>query len=197
LTITFSGSATTTGQLSLSPASSSFGNVVVGANKSLTATLTATGGGVTISSATTNSAEFGVSGLTFPFTLAAGQSASFSVVFSPQSSGAAAATLSFLSNASNSPAIESAAGTGTAPPQHQVELSWTDAVSSLAGYNIYRGGVSGGPYVKVNTALAAATSYTDMSVTAGQTYYYVTTAVDSTGTESAYSNQATATVPTP
>jgi hypothetical protein len=197
LTIPLSASATTTGQLSLSPSSSSFGNVAVGANKSLTATLTATGASVTLSSASTSSAEFGVSGLTFPMTLAAGQSASFSIVFTPQSSGAAAATLSFLSNASNSPAVESATGTGTAPPQHQVELSWSDASSGLAGYNIYRSQVSGGPYAKVNSALEAASAYTDTSVTAGQTYYYVTTAVDSTGTESTYSNQATAVIPAP
>jgi fibronectin type 3 domain-containing protein len=32
---------------------------------------------------------------------------------------------------------------------------------------------------------------------AGQLYYYVVTAVDSSGVESVYSNQASATVPTP
>jgi fibronectin type 3 domain-containing protein len=40
-------------------------------------------------------------------------------------------------------------------------------------------------------------SLIDTSVAAGTTYYYVLTAVDSTGTESSYSSQATASVPTP
>jgi fibronectin type 3 domain-containing protein len=41
------------------------------------------------------------------------------------------------------------------------------------------------------------TSYTDTAVQASQTYYYVTTAVDSNNNESIYSNEARATVPTP
>ena len=38
-------------------------------------------------------------------------------------------------------------------------------------------------------------NYTDASVQNGSTYYYVTTAVDSSGTESSYSNEAQAIVP--
>jgi len=43
----------------------------------------------------------------------------------------------------------------------------------------------------------ASTSYTDNSVQAGQTYYYVVTAVDGSGNESVDSNQAQAVIPTP
>jgi len=43
----------------------------------------------------------------------------------------------------------------------------------------------------------ASTTYTDSTVQAGVTYFYVVTAVDSSGNESVYSNQASATVPTP
>ena len=39
----------------------------------------------------------------------------------------------------------------------------------------------GGPYSKINPALAVGTTYADNSVQGGQSYYYVTTAVDSTG----------------
>ena len=79
---------------------------------------------------------------------------------------------------------------------HSVFLSW-DASSSqdVIGYNAYRGINSGGPYTKLNASLIATTSYTDQTVQSGSTYYYVTTAVDSQGLESAYSNQAVATVP--
>jgi len=40
-------------------------------------------------------------------------------------------------------------------------------------------------------------SYTDSTVQSGQTYYYATTAVDSSGVESTYSNQVQVAVPFP
>jgi len=49
----------------------------------------------------------------------------------------------------------------------------------------------------INSALDASTSYSDGSVQAGQTYYYVVTAVDAGGNESAGSNQTQAVIPTP
>ena len=64
------------------------------------------------------------------------------------------------------------------------------------GYNVYRAGVSGGPYASVASANSG-TSYVDGSVQAGQTYYYVVTAVDTNGTESVYSNQVQAVIPSP
>jgi fibronectin type 3 domain-containing protein len=41
----------------------------------------------------------------------------------------------------------------------------------------------------------AATSYTDASVTAGQTYFFVVTSVNSGSQESAFSNEVSAVVP--
>jgi fibronectin type 3 domain-containing protein len=64
------------------------------------------------------------------------------------------------------------------------------------GYNLYRGTVSGGPYTRLNSTLNTTMSATDTTVVAG-TYYYVTTAVNAAGTESAYSNQVQAVVPSP
>ncbi len=197
LTIALSGTGSAPGTLAVSPSTLSFGNVIVGAQSSLTGTLTATGTSVSVSSVTVNSAEFTVSGLTFPLTVSAGQSATFTVTFAPQATGSATATASFASNASNSPAVESLTGTGTAAPQHSVDLSWTASTSTVTGYNIYRGSTSGGPYTKINNTLNSSTAYTDNSVQAGQTYYYVTTAVDSVGSESIYSNEVQAIVPTP
>ena len=84
------------------------------------------------------------------------------------------------------------------PVSHSVALNWTASASqNIAGYNIYRGNVSGGPYVKINTSLIAPTTYTDNNVEAGRTYYYVGTAVNTSSAESIYSNQAPATIPTP
>jgi uncharacterized protein YjdB len=79
---------------------------------------------------------------------------------------------------------------------HSVALAWTGSISSgISGYNAYRATVSGGPYTLVNSGLIANTNYSDQTVQSGVTYYYVTTAVASLGDESAYSNEAVASVP--
>ncbi len=195
LGIALAGTGTTPGQLSLNPTSLNFGNVTVGSKAALSGTLTASSAAVTISSASANSSEFMLSGITLPTTLAAGQSVAFTVTFAPQTTGTATASLTFTSNATNAPTTQSLTGSGTAAA-HSVSLSWS-ASSGAVGYNVYRGGVSGGPYAIINTSLDALTSYTDTTVAAGTTYYYVVTAVDSSSNESGYSNQATAVVPSP
>ena len=196
LNIGLSGTGTATGQLAVSPTSLSFGNVVDGTSSALNGSLTASGASVTVSSASLNNSEFVLSGISLPKTLTAGQSATFTVTFTPQASGATSASLTFTSNASNSPAVQTMTGTGTTPIQHTVDLTW-NASSGAVGYNVYRSTISGGPYTMINSSLDAATAYTDNTVVSGQTYYYVATAVDSGDKESAYSNQTQAVVPTP
>ena len=81
---------------------------------------------------------------------------------------------------------------------HSVTLTWVASTSpNITGYNIYRGTTSGGPYTKVNSSLISGLSYVDTTVLAGQTYYYVGTAVNSSNAESAYSSQTQGTIPTP
>ena len=80
-------------------------------------------------------------------------------------------------------------------PAASVLISWNPSSSSVAGYNIYRGTVSGGPYTKLNSSLSFATTYTDATVQSGRKYYYVATAVDSDGVESKDSNEAAAAIP--
>jgi hypothetical protein len=94
--------------------------------------------------------------------------------------------------------ITTAALTGvcTVANSHTVTLNWTASTTPNVNYNVYRSGVSGGPYTKLTASPVNAVTYTDGTVFAGQTYYYVTTAIN-TGGESAYSNQATAAVPFP
>ncbi len=194
LNIALSGTGTAAGQLAVSPTSLSFGNVVDGSSSSLSGSLKASGASVTITGAGLNNGEFMLSGISLPVTLTAGQSTPFTVTFTPQASGATSASLSFSSNAANSPTVQSMTGTGTTPVQQTVDLSW-NASADAAGYNVYRGTVSGGPYTMINASLDGTTAYTDNTVASGQTYYYVTTAVNSQGQESGYSNQTTAVVP--
>ena len=120
LSIPLSGSGTSTvtsggsAQLTVSPASFSFGSVLVGFHQSQTGTFTASGEDVTISSPPAGSGAFAVSGVSFPLTIAAGQSTPFTLTFTPPAGGATAEDLSFVSNASDSPDVISASGTGVA-----------------------------------------------------------------------------------
>jgi hypothetical protein len=196
LTIALSGTGTSAGQLAVSPTSLSFGNVTVGSSSALSGSLAASGASVTINSASSTNGEFVLSGISLPVTLNAGQSTGFTVTFTPQASGATSASVSFASNAANSPTTQTMTGTGTTPTQHTVDLSW-NAVSGVAGYNVYRGTVSGGPYTMINSSLDGTTTYIDSTVVSGTTYYYVVTSVDSDQAESGYSNQAQAVVPNP
>jgi hypothetical protein len=115
LMIALSGSATSQaqpGQLTLSPPSITFGNVVVGNSQNQTVTLGASGASVTIASSPAVTAPFSLSGASFPLAISAGQNASLTVTFTPKSSGTASENLSFASDASNSPAVLTAAGNG-------------------------------------------------------------------------------------
>jgi hypothetical protein len=87
--------------------------------------------------------------------------------------------------------------TPTPPATHGVNLAWTASPSVVIGYNVYRSSQSGGPYQPLNATLVASPAYTDSNVQAGQRYFYVVTAMDSSGGESSFSNEASATVPSP
>jgi Abnormal spindle-like microcephaly-assoc'd, ASPM-SPD-2-Hydin len=196
LNVSLSGTGTAQGQLTLTPAVLNFGNTTVGTSVSQTSNLSAAGASVTVSSANLSSAEFSLTGISFPATIATGQSMPITLTFSPQSSGTASAVLSVVGNASNA-STQNMSGTGVSPTQHSVSLSWTDDGLGIAGYNIYRGSISGGPYAQINSGLQPTAAYSDNSVVSGQTYYYVTTAVDGSGVESGYSNEAEAVIPNP
>jgi hypothetical protein len=79
---------------------------------------------------------------------------------------------------------------------HTVGLSWdASTFPNVVGYNAYRGPSANGLNTKINSSLDPNTTYSDTAVQAGETYYYVTTAVDNQGLERAYSNQSEATIP--
>ncbi len=84
--------------------------------------------------------------------------------------------------------LTATAGTGS------IDLDWNDnGESDLAGYTVWRGAASGGPYTRLNAGLLTASAYSDGAVTGGVTYWYVVTASDAAANESAQSNQASAT----
>jgi hypothetical protein len=100
---------------------------------------------------------------------------------------------------SSSPAKTATANlsiTVAAAAAYSAVLSWTASTSSdVNGYNVYRSTTSGSGYVKINSSLVSEVTYTDSTVANGQTYYYVTTSVNSSNEESDYSDQQQAIIP--
>jgi hypothetical protein len=173
----------------------SFGNVAVGGNSVKQGTVTAGSSDIKVNTAAWNGQGYSLSGITFPVTVPAGQSVPFTVTFAPQAAGSTPGSIAFDSDATNSPTTETLTGSGMQSSQHSVALSWNPSTSQVIGYNVYRRIASSGSYSKLNPSVNATASYTDASVQSGLTYDYVTTSVDASNVESAYSNQATAAIP--
>lgn len=113
----------------------------------------------------------------------------FAVVFLTSFGCGIASVMNIGVSCVSGPAIPSAG--------HFVTVTWEPSTSAVTGYFIYSSAQSGGPYSKLNGAPICGNSYVDATVQAGHTYFYVVTAVDANGVESVFSNEASATVPTP
>ncbi len=193
LEIPFTGVGVSKPHLGITPATLNFGSVAVGTKETRTLELSAGGGSVTISSVSSSNSQFSVLDVPLPLTVSAGKDVSLNVAFTPKNSGEPSATLSFASTAADSPTRSVLTGMGTLP---FVSLSWIASTSAeVAGYNIYRKTSSTGSYARINSKLDADTRYTDATVIHGTTYYYATTAVNSKGKESDYSNRVEVVVP--
>ena len=196
LKIKLSGTGRATGQLQVTPAAIDFGDARVGLAVTEKGQLTARGANVTVSSARISSEEFRLGGLSLPFMIPAGHSVPFTITFVPKDKMSSSAIVSFASDAKNAPTEQVVTVRRVDPVLHKVQLSWKASTSKhLAGYNVYRGTRSGGPYKKINDSLDPSTEYTDLHVVAGYKYYYVATAVNLKGQESKYSKQVEAVIP--
>jgi hypothetical protein len=181
--------------LNSSASSLSFGSVTMPNSGTQTVTLTNAGNSiVTISTVTVSGPGFNATGASGVM-LNPGQTATLTATFTPASAGAVTGKISVASNATNSPDSIALSGTGVAAVSHTVSLTWSPSASSVIGYNAYSSLVSGGPYTKMTSTPDAATSYTDSSVQAGKTYFFVVTSVDSSNVESAFSAEVSALIP--
>ncbi len=184
------------GALTPSTTSLNFSNVTVSSNSSLGVNFTNSGStNITVSNVTISGAGFTASGVSNGQIITPAQVVTLNVIFAPSATGGVTGSVTVTSNASNSPVTISLSGTGVLA--HSATLNWTASTSTVIGYNVYRGTVSGGPYTLLNPSPVTATQYVDSTVVAGQTYYYVVTAVASGNAQSADSNQVSATIPTP
>ena len=183
--------------LGINPTGLSFGNVTTGTSSpTQNVTITNTGNSnVAISQINLTGAGYSMTGGSAPVTLSPSQNLTLTVQFSPTIAGTVNGSISIVSNATGSPAMISLSGTGVAPVQHSVDLTWNASTSTVSGYNVYRSTVSGSGYTKINSLLVTTLTYTDSTVQSATTYFYVTTAVDSSGSESANSNEVFASIP--
>ncbi|HEY4765075.1 MAG TPA: choice-of-anchor D domain-containing protein, partial [Candidatus Sulfotelmatobacter sp.] len=176
--LTGTGTGTPSSQLTATPTSLSFGNVQDGSSTSLSETLTNTGGSsLTISAASASGTGYNLSGLTLPVTLTAGQSISFSVVFSPTTGGGASGSVSITSTASNTNLSIPLSGTG------MTQGTLTANPTSLAFGNVQDGSSAtlsetltntGGSSLTISAASASGTGFSlsgltlPVTLTAGQ-----------------------------
>ncbi len=184
---------TALGQLTVTPGGVNFGSVNISSTATQSIVISNTGSSsVTISSVTVSGPGFNASGVPNGTILQSGQSTTLLATFTPASTAAVTGGVIMKSSASNSSLTITFSGTGV-QAVHAVSLTWAASTSgNIVGYDIYRGTVSSGPYALLTPTPITSTSYTDSTGQPGQTYYYVVTAVDSSNTQSGYSNVVSA-----
>ena len=150
--ISLSGTGTQTG-LTIAPSALSFGSVVVGQSSAQSVKLTNNGNSnLTINLATVAGNAFGLSGMTLPKTLGAGQSLNFSAQFAPTGGGAATGSVTFTDNAPGSPQVLTMAGSGVT-----TSSTMTANPGSVAFGNVAVNGNGQQTITMTNTGNASAT----------------------------------------
>jgi Abnormal spindle-like microcephaly-assoc'd, ASPM-SPD-2-Hydin len=113
-------------QLSVSPASVSFGSLTTGKTSSQSVTISNSGtASLTITSASVSGTGFSDSGITLPLTIPAGLSSEFTVIFAPTTAGTFAGTLTLVNNSATPSVSVALSGTGTAGQTLQLSASPT------------------------------------------------------------------------
>ena len=111
---TKSGPSQAPGQLTPAPTSISFGNVETGTSQTKAGAITNTGqSSIAVTGIVVSGAGYSISGVTAPFTLAAGKSASFSILFAPKNAGSSDGNIA--ASTENATANITLSGTGVTP----------------------------------------------------------------------------------
>jgi pectate lyase len=131
--------------LGVNPENVSFGNVSTGTQRILPVTVTASGDSVTILNVTVSGAGFSTSGLSQGQVLAAGQTATLNVTFSPTVLGNLTGSVTITSTAPNSPSAIALTGAGTEP------LPLTAFPGAQGGGALSSGGRGGAVHLVTNT----------------------------------------------
>lgn len=79
------------------------------------------------------------------------------------------------------------------PAQHTVALAWNPDPGAVS-FSVYRGNSQDDSFALLASGVTQ-TGYVDATVSAGETYYYATTATNAAGEESAYSSLVLVVIP--
>ena len=189
-----SSSSAASGTLAVTPNTLAVGSVAAGSSATAIGNLTASGANVKLTNVSSNNSVFSVGGLSLPVTISAGHSVPFTVTFTPQVAGGVTAKLTFsgtsISTGQTFTTTETLTGSGMSTT-HTVSLSWDASTSAdISGYYVYRASYANscGSFSRINSLLVTSTLYSDFEITDGNSYCYATTAVNSIGEESTFSN---------
>jgi hypothetical protein len=92
-------------------------------------------------------------------------------------------------------ATQNQSGVNVQVTTHAAILNWNPSTSAVVGYRVYRSTQSGTGYTLITPTLVSGTSFRDITVAKGQTYFWVVTSVDAHFNESGFSNEVLATIP--
>ncbi|MFZ3210572.1 MAG: choice-of-anchor D domain-containing protein [Terriglobales bacterium] len=175
---------------SVSPTSVTFGNTLVGTTASIWSVTYENDSSGSLAITTVSASGDYAQSNNCGSSLAAGAACTINVTFTPTASGARSGGLQV---AGDSPQKVPLSGTGVT--MHNLQLSWdASSSSSVMGYFVYSGSVSGGPYTLHNVSPTPSISF-PASVPGGQTWYFIVTAVDANQVESVPSNEIAETLP--
>jgi len=150
------------GTLSLSASKLNFGTVTIGSNQSISETLTNAGdSSITVSQVAISGAGFALSGISTPLTVAAGQSATFTVKFTPTTSGSASGNVTITSTASDSSLTISLSGAGTSAVG---QLSDAPATLDVGNVAVGASGSANGTLTATGANVTVTAATTDNSV---------------------------------
>lgn len=181
--------------MAASPSTATFPNTIKGQRSVIAVTLSCNSTSpCTISGQTfTGSSEFTTSGA--PSSIAAGGTAKMKVTFAPAATGVVTGTDQIANNTTTNPLTIKFNGAGV--NSHSATLSSNTCPGSISGYTFYRSTISGGYYAQLNQTLESTPNYTDTTIAAGVTYYYVETCTNTVNEQSAFSNQVQVNTPYP
>jgi len=80
---------------------------------------------------------------------------------------------------------------------NSLRLHWSDNSNNEDGFEIYRSGSSGGPFIHVGTTGTGAETYNNTGLSAGTAYFYRVYATNSGGLSSSYASGNESTLPLP
>jgi hypothetical protein len=190
--ITLSGTGVAAGDLTTSPTSLGFGNVLVGGTSTQTETLKNTGGTtLTVTAATVTGSGFSYAGLSLPITLSPNQASTFSVSFAPTTAATRNGTLSLTVSGSTTTVDIALSGTGVTPATltaNPTSLTFTNIQTGQSSTQTETVTNTGGSNAQISQASVAGTGFsisglsTPVTLTPGQSASFsVTFAPQSAG----------------